>query len=64
MTTRPSEQLVKACAKNNCYIIDSPVLANGRIELIKYLREVTITYDYHRYGNLGIREGELRRQNK
>lgn len=40
---------------------DSPVLSNGRLELLKYTREVLISYDYHRYGYLGSREGELRK---
>ena len=34
----------------------APVLACGRIELLHYLREVSLSYDYHRYGNLGARE--------
>lgn len=41
-------------------ILSSPVLANGRIELLNYLREVITSIDYHRYGNLGTREGEQR----
>lgn len=36
------------------------VLANGRLELLHYLREMSISYDYHRYGNLGDREKEKR----
>ncbi len=52
----------KKASVSGCYIIDSCVLANGRCELLHYLREVTISYDYHRNGNLGIREGELRKQ--
>lgn len=43
------------------HVIDAPVLANGRLELLHYLREVSISIDYHRYGNLGMREGELRK---
>jgi RHH-type proline utilization regulon transcriptional repressor/proline dehydrogenase/delta 1-pyrroline-5-carboxylate dehydrogenase len=38
----------------------SPVLANGRIELLRYLREHTQSIDYHRHGNLGLREREPR----
>jgi RHH-type transcriptional regulator, proline utilization regulon repressor / proline dehydrogenase / delta 1-pyrroline-5-carboxylate dehydrogenase len=45
----------------NCYVIDDPVLANGRYELLNYLQEVNISYNYHRYGNLGVREGEFRK---
>lgn len=57
----PEHYYIKASI-SGCYIIDCPVLANGRCELLHYLREVTISYDYHRNGNLGIREGELRKQ--
>ncbi len=30
--------------------------AEGRIEMLRYLREQSISIDYHRYGNLGERE--------
>ncbi len=33
---------------------------NGRVELIHYLREVAISYDYHRYGSLMSRDQENR----
>ena len=32
----------------------------SRIELLKYLREQSLSVDYHRFGNLGAREGEAR----
>jgi RHH-type proline utilization regulon transcriptional repressor/proline dehydrogenase/delta 1-pyrroline-5-carboxylate dehydrogenase len=38
----------------------SPVLANGRVELLRYLREQAQSIDYHRHGNLGTREAEPR----
>jgi acyl-CoA reductase-like NAD-dependent aldehyde dehydrogenase len=38
-----------------------PVLAEGRIELLWYLTEQSISHDYHRYGNLGARTTEPRR---
>ncbi|MBX9743873.1 MAG: aldehyde dehydrogenase family protein, partial [Chlamydiales bacterium] len=53
--------LQQAAAGSATYIYDAPVLANGRLELLNYLREVAISIDYHRYGNLGLREGELRK---
>ena len=37
-----------------------PVLAEGRIELLWYLREQSVCVDYHRYGNLGVRAAEQR----
>ena len=48
---RPSEALALA----PCNIHSGPVLANGRLELVNYLREVSISDNYHRYGNLGER---------
>lgn len=58
---QPSASLKEAAAENATLIIDKPVLANGRLELLHYLREVSVSLDYHRYGNLGPREGELRK---
>jgi RHH-type transcriptional regulator, proline utilization regulon repressor / proline dehydrogenase / delta 1-pyrroline-5-carboxylate dehydrogenase len=60
MAIPPDEAMVKAAAENYISIVSDPVLSNGRFELIHYLREVSLSIDYHRYGNLGIREGELR----
>lgn len=56
-----SQALKEAAADSGTHFIDAPVLANGRLELLHYLREVSISIDYHRYGNLGLREGELRK---
>jgi len=61
LTTKPSESLFLAASKEAITIIDDPVLNNGRFELLQYLREVAISIDYHRHGNLGIREEELRK---
>ena len=41
-------------------IISVPVSAEGRLEMLWYLREQSISTDYHRYGNLGLRAGETR----
>ena len=56
-----SKALQEAAAESAVHIIDAPVLASGRFELLHYLREVSLSIDYHRYGNLGMREGELRK---
>jgi RHH-type proline utilization regulon transcriptional repressor/proline dehydrogenase/delta 1-pyrroline-5-carboxylate dehydrogenase len=61
MVEAPSKAILEAAAESATYIMDEPVLANGRYELLHYLREVAISHDYHRYGNLGLREGELRK---
>ena len=31
-------------------------LAEGRIEMLRYLQEQSLFIDYHRYGNMGERE--------
>lgn len=49
-----------AAAQAGVHLADDPVLAAGRIELLWYLREQSISRDYHRYGNLGQRGAEKR----
>lgn len=56
-----SKPLLEAAAVSATHVIDDPILINGRLELLHYLREVSLSFDYHRYGNLGLREGELRK---
>ncbi len=51
----------EAAAETGLFIADAPVLAEGRVELQWYLREQSISHDYHRYGNLGARGNEQRR---
>jgi RHH-type proline utilization regulon transcriptional repressor/proline dehydrogenase/delta 1-pyrroline-5-carboxylate dehydrogenase len=50
----------RAANEANVFIADAPVLAEGRIELLWYVREQSVSFDYHRYGNLGVRSGEAR----
>jgi RHH-type proline utilization regulon transcriptional repressor/proline dehydrogenase/delta 1-pyrroline-5-carboxylate dehydrogenase len=57
---RPHSSLYEAAAEQGVYLMTAPVLANGRLELLHYVREVSLSIDYHRYGNLGLREGEIR----
>lgn len=47
--------LFAAAAKTGFYIARSPVLMEGRIELLQYYRQQSICHTYHRYGNLGDR---------
>lgn len=60
LLSSPSPKLQEAAAESACHLEEAPVLSNGRFELLHYLREVAISTDYHRYGNLGVREGEVR----
>lgn len=48
-------------AESATFLDIAPVLSSGRFELLHTLREVAISSHYHRYGNLGTREGEIRR---
>ena len=50
----------RAIGDSGVYIARAPVLAEGRIELLWYVMEQSISVDYHRYGNLGARGDEQR----
>ncbi|MFO0903800.1 MAG: proline dehydrogenase family protein [Pirellulales bacterium] len=52
--------LRQAAARTGGYLADEPVLGAGRVELLWYVREQSVCFDYHRYGNLGARAGEER----
>ena len=52
---RVASELRLASAETGAYLADAPVLGEGRIELLWYLREQSLSHDYHRYGNLGAR---------
>jgi len=58
---RVPAEVRRAAAAVGQWIADVPVVAAGRIELLWYLREQSISHDYHRYGNLGRRADEPRR---
>ncbi len=60
--SQPSSSVREAAAPIGCYLSTAPVLANGRFELLNFLGERAVSIDYHRYGNLGQREGETREQ--
>lgn len=47
-----------AAAETGTCICDASVVPNGRVELLWYFLEQSISDDYHRYGNLGSRSGE------
>jgi RHH-type proline utilization regulon transcriptional repressor/proline dehydrogenase/delta 1-pyrroline-5-carboxylate dehydrogenase len=57
-----SSPITIACGEAFVTIVDEPVLAEGRVECLRYLDEQSISYDYHRYGNLGRRANERRRE--
>ncbi len=55
----PLEVLRAGNEANGC-VVSAPVSAEGRLELVWYVREQSISIDYHRYGNLGLRANEPR----
>jgi RHH-type proline utilization regulon transcriptional repressor/proline dehydrogenase/delta 1-pyrroline-5-carboxylate dehydrogenase len=41
-------------------VLSTPVSKEGRLELLWYVHEQSVSTDYHRYGNLGLRASEQR----
>lgn len=58
--SRVPHSVREAAAEALQYIADVPVSSHGRLELLWYVCEQSISHVYHRYGNLGIRTDELR----
>lgn len=52
---RVPQEVLAAAAEKGFYISRTPVLMEGRIELLQYFQEQSICDNYHRYGNLGER---------
>lgn len=61
LISKPSNALKYAASDSATFLDFAPVLSSGRFELLHYLREISFSIDYHRYGNLGLREGESRK---
>jgi RHH-type proline utilization regulon transcriptional repressor/proline dehydrogenase/delta 1-pyrroline-5-carboxylate dehydrogenase len=57
---RAELEVLRAGNQANGCVVSTPVSAEGRLELLWYLREQSISTDYHRYGNLGVRAQEKR----
>ena len=57
---RVSLPVLQAAAETGVFLATEPVSLEGRRELLWYVQEQTLSADYHRYGNLGVREGEPR----
>jgi len=54
------EEVLRSANSHQVYVADQPVSLVGRIELLRYVMEQSISFDYHRYGNLGPRSIEKR----
>jgi RHH-type proline utilization regulon transcriptional repressor/proline dehydrogenase/delta 1-pyrroline-5-carboxylate dehydrogenase len=57
---RVPAEIFAVAARTGAFLCTHPVVAEGRVELLWYLREQSICHDYHRYGNLGNRADEPR----
>jgi RHH-type transcriptional regulator, proline utilization regulon repressor / proline dehydrogenase / delta 1-pyrroline-5-carboxylate dehydrogenase len=49
-----SETIYEKVAPKAIYIATTPFVAHGRVEMMHYFVEQSVTNSYHRYGNLGI----------
>ncbi len=58
---RVPAELRRHAAQSGYWLADVPVVSEGLIELLCYVREQSVSHDYHRYGNLGTRSQEARR---
>lgn len=52
--------VLQAAAEAGMAVVRTPVRTEGRLEMLWYVREQSISIDYHRYGNLGHRGAERR----
>ncbi len=48
------QSLWQAAADNDKFIASLPPFREGRLELINYIKEQVITYEYHRYGSMPV----------
>lgn len=59
-TNRVPESIRRAANRHQVFVADEAVSHLGRIELLWYVVEQSISFDYHRYGNLGPRSTQKR----
>jgi len=57
---RVSLEVLQAGNQAGGMVVSVPVSGEGRLELLWYVQEQSISTDYHRYGNLGLRADEAR----
>ncbi|MBU1658052.1 bifunctional proline dehydrogenase/L-glutamate gamma-semialdehyde dehydrogenase [bacterium] len=58
----PNISVYESVARHALYIAREPFIEHGRIELMHYFIEQSISDSYHRYGNLGYRALEKKMQ--
>ena len=52
---RRTDAVNSACCDAFLTVIEEPVVHDGHIEGLRYVNEQSVSFDYHRYGNLGRR---------
>jgi RHH-type proline utilization regulon transcriptional repressor/proline dehydrogenase/delta 1-pyrroline-5-carboxylate dehydrogenase len=57
-----NESIRRVCIDRFVPLLAKPVIATGFVEPLWFIQEQSISHDYHRYGNLGRRAGEQRRE--
>ena len=45
-------EMYEEAARRNKYIATAKPVKNGRVELIHYIKEQSIAFEYHRYGSI------------
>lgn len=45
-------EMYETAARHDKYIATAPPVKNGRVELIHYIKEQSIAFEYHRYGSI------------
>ncbi len=50
-----TRSIYAALAEDALYIASEPFIGHGRIELMHYFQEQSVSDSYHRYGNLGLK---------
>ena len=56
----PTDVLGRAVIGTPVRLTYAPCVAASRVEMLYFMREQSVSIDYHRYGNLGLREDEVR----
>jgi len=57
---RAPDDVLEASALSGLCVVSNPVSMEGRLEMLWYVYEQSLSIDYHRYGNLGGRADESR----
>ncbi|RXK07817.1 bifunctional proline dehydrogenase/L-glutamate gamma-semialdehyde dehydrogenase [Halarcobacter bivalviorum] len=56
--SKVSEEVFKEAAKTVTFIVRAKPMMEGRLELLNYFIEQSVSHSYHRYGNIGARDLE------